>query len=305
MIDPHAAKVVAVLQADAKPMPADQDEWLAGYRADVDRFVRFQGPPPDVAVRDTTIDCPGGPLKLRVYGEDPTAPVALYCHGGGFVAGSLSGYDTPLRWLAIRSGWQVYAVDYRLAPESPYPAAVEECLAALVHIAAGAPKCLAVIGDSAGGLLAAVLARHARDRSIDLALQVLLYPNADLREAPSYPSRVDHDGVLIRVDELYRSLALYAAGADRSDPDLSPVCAGDLARLCPAFVVTNEFDPLRDEGELYARLLGDAGVGVVHERLPGMIHAGLQLAAAIPAGDALITRVAEHLKQAAARRAPA
>ena len=109
--------------------------------------------------------------------------------------------------------------------------------------------------------------------------------------------------MLIRVDELYRSLALYAAGADRGDPDMSPVCADDLAGLCPAVVITNELDPLRDEGELYAGRLAEADVAVIYDRLPGMIHAGLQLAAAIPASDDLITRVAEQLTQISAERA--
>lgn len=303
MIDPHAADVLATLQADAKPMPTDEDEWLKGYRAAVDDFTRFQGAPHNVLVRESAIEGPGGPLKLRIYGDEASSAVALYCHGGGFVAGSLDGYDTPLRWLALRSGWRIVAVDYRLAPEHLYPAALEDCEAALAHVAAGGlgdePAHLAVVGDSAGGLLATVLARQARDAGLKLALQVLLYPNADLRETPSYQSRAQYDGVLIRVDELYRSLALYAASADRDDPDLSPVRSDNLAGLCRAFVVTNELDPLRDEGELYARLLEQAGVAVDYERLPGMIHAGLQLAAAIPTGDALISHVADQLRRSA------
>ena len=183
MIDPAAADVLAILQEGAKPMPADQDEWLAGYRADVDGFTRFQGPPPHVTVRETSIEGSGEALTLRSYGNEASANVALYCHGGGFVAGSLDGYDTPLRSLATRSGWRTVAVDYRLAPEHPYPAALEDCWSALAHLAADAPARLAVIGDSAGGLLAAVLARRARDAGVALALQVLLYPNADLRES--------------------------------------------------------------------------------------------------------------------------
>ena len=108
MIDPAAADVLAILQQDAEPMPANQGEWLSGYRADVDGFKRFQGPQPDVAVRQAMIEGPGGPLALRIYGDNGEANqnVALYCHGGGFVAGSLDGYDTPLRWLAIRSRWR-------------------------------------------------------------------------------------------------------------------------------------------------------------------------------------------------------
>lgn len=268
-------------------------------------FTRFEGSPPDLAVHETTIDGSGGPLRLRVFegGGEARGPMAVFCHGGGFVAGSLDGYDTPLRWLAKRSAWRIVAVDYRLAPESPYPAAVEDCWVALVHAARGgldrAPTHLAVIGDSASGLLATVLARRARNAGVDLALQILLYPNTDLRETPSYPSRLEHDGVLIRVDELYRSLALYADGADRDAGDISPVLAEDLTGLCPAYVVTNEYDPLRDEGELYAGRLADAGVAVSHERLPGMIHAGMQLAAVVLAGDALITDIANRLRASA------
>ncbi len=310
-IDPQARSVLDQLAAGAAPMAADAGEWLAGYRAELEKVVAMQGAAPPIAGATRRVPLPdGGAIALRVYRPDDAAgrrPTALFIHGGGFVAGSLAAYDIPLRWLALRSGWQVAAIDYRLAPEHPFPAAVGDCAAALMvlltepDVEAGR---IAVIGDSAGGCLAAVIARRARDAGLSLALQVLLYPNTDLRpsaelpEGTSYPSRADYDGAVIRMDELRRSLDLYCGTADRTLPDVSPLLAPDLAGLCPALVVTNEVDPLRDEGEAYARRLRAAGVPVEAERVEGMIHSALQRGARIARGDALITRVAERLRAA-------
>ena len=302
MIDPQAAAVLRDMQAQAKPMPSDQAEWLRGYRAQLDALPRLQGPAPDIDVAAASCPGPAGPVRLRRYRPvaDGARPTVVFCHGGGFVAGTLDGYDVPLRWLALRSGWQVVAVDYRLAPEHPYPAAAEDCMAALHFVAAGGldadPAQIAVAGDSAGGLLTAVLARHARDEGLPLQLQIMLYPNTDLREAGPYPSRQAFDGTVIRIDELYRSLRLYLRDTDRTLPDVSPLLAPDLAGFCPALLITNECDPLRDEAEHYAERLRDAGVAVASERLPGMVHGALQMAAAVDAGDRLITRVAHALR---------
>ena len=310
-IDPQAKAVLDELAATAKPMASDGGEWLAGYRAELDRIVAMQGEAPPIAGATRRVPLPdGGTIALRVYRPDNAAgprPTALFIHGGGFVAGSLQGYDIPLRHLALRSGWQVAAIDYRLAPEHPFPAAVHDCAAALMvlltepDVEAGR---MAVIGDSAGGCLAAVTARRARDAGLPLALQVMLYPNTDLRpdgdlpEGTSYPSRAAYDGAIVRMDELHRSLDLYCGAVDRTLPDVSPLLARDLAGLCPALVMTNAIDPLRDEGEAYARRLRDAGVPVEAERLEGMIHGAFQRGARIAAGDALITRVAERLRAA-------
>ncbi len=301
MLDPQAAAVLAELAAQAKPMPSDDQAWLRGYRAELDEVVAMQGPAPAAAVADRWV----GALRLRCYrseGSDTWStvrPTVLYIHGGGFVAGSLDGYDIPLRHLALRSGWQVAAVDYRLAPEHPHPAAQEDCMAALRDLFAGGAACadprrIAVAGDSAGGALAALTAHGARAAGLPLRAQVLLYPNADLRDAADDASRAEHDGKVVRLDELRRSLALYAGTADRTA--LSPLLAADLAGLCPALVVTCECDPLRDEGERYAARLRQAGVAVEAERLGGMIHSVLQRGARVAAGDGLITRVAARLR---------
>ena len=243
---------------------------------------------------------------LRLYrseGRSPR-PTFLFIHGGGFVAGSLQGYDIPLRHLALRSGWQVAALDYRLAPEHPYPAAIDDCRAALqalhddLSLEADAAR-LAIGGDSAGGLLATVTAFRARDAGVSLALQVLLYPNTDLRAGAHHASRQQYDGAVIRVDELDRSLDAYLGGADRRQPDISPLLSAQLSGSCPTLLVTNEVDPLRDEAEAYGERLRKAGVSVEAIRLDGMIHSCLQRGARIAAGDALITLVAERLRSLA------
>ncbi len=302
MIDPQAQAVLDELRAGATPMPADQDSWLRGYREELDQIVSMQGSPPACTLTDgCTSGGDGQPLGLRLYradGPEPR-PTLLFIHGGGFVAGSLAGYDVPLRHLALRSGWQIAAVDYRLAPEHPFPAATGDCMAALRHLLADGAvdgRHVAVGGDSAGGLLAAVLAQRARDAGIALALQLLLYPNADLREGAHHASRGQFDGTVVRIDELYRGLDLYCLGHDRADADLSPLLAGDLAGLCPALLVTCENDPLRDEAEAYGRRLREADVTLEAVRLGGMIHSVVQRGARIAAGDRLITRLAEALR---------
>ena len=293
MIDPTAQIILGAMQAGAHPMPADTSAWLHEYRTQLDALPQWQGPPPDIEI----VEQPG----LRLYRPHPgpgLRPTVLFIHGGGFVGGTLHGYDIPLRWLALRSGWQVAAVDYRLAPEHPYPAAPDDCRDALDALAQGQhdadPSRLAVMGDSAGGLLATVMARHARDTGIPLRQQILLYPNTDLRPGPLYKTRAQYEGVVIRMAELYRSLDLYLAGQDRTAPDISPLCAS-LTGLCPALLITTENDPLRGDAEAYAAKLRAAEVPVVEECLPGMIHGVLQYAATVPAGDALITRVASAL----------
>ena len=226
MLDLTAAAVLAELAAKAKPMPADEADWLQAYREELEDIVAMQGPAPEVAVSEAVM--PGAtPIKMRWFipAGEGALPTVLFLHGGGFVAGSLEAYEIPLRHLALRSGWQVAAPDYRLAPEHPYPAAPDDCEAALRYLLGGgegrvAPARVAVVGDSAGGLLAAVTAMRAKRAGLPLVRQVLLYPNADLREGDDHASRREYDGTVIRMEELYRSLALYVGTAGRGDPDV-------------------------------------------------------------------------------------
>lgn len=307
MMDPQAKAVVDEMLAESKPMSPDDRVWLEAYRQQLDDVVAMQGAAPTMTIVECRSLTNASATALRLYRstEHGPWPTLLFIHGGGFVGGSLSAYDIPLRWLALRSGWQIAAIDYRLAPEHPFPAAPDDCAAALNSLfddpALGAdPRRIAIGGDSAGGLLTTVTARRARDAGLRLALQVLLYPNTDLREGNLHASRHQFDGIIVRVDELYRSLGLYLGTTDRAHPDVSPLLADDLSGLCPALLVTNEYDPLRDEGEAYGARLANAGVRVEAQRIDGMIHTALQRAARIDEGDALITRIAAALKAAGA-----
>ena len=233
------------------------------------------------AVRDVEMEGADGPLPARHYApQEPGGPhpLIVFFHGGGFVVGDLDTHDGPCRILCRHAGAHVLAVDYRLAPEHPFPAAVEDGQAALRWAAAHAdelgadPSRIAVAGDSAGGNIAAVVAREAAlEGGPSPVLQVLVYPATDMVE-PTRSHELFGGGFLLTRELLEWFAAQYVAGADPSDPRLSVLRADDLGGVAPALVVTAGFDPLRDEGEAYADKLHAAGVPVVLRRFPGLIH---------------------------------
>jgi acetyl esterase/lipase len=234
----------------------------------------------DVArIEDVEIPGPAGAIPARAYvpATAGTPPVVVYYHGGGWVLGGLDSYDGTCRALANASGAAVVSIDYRLAPEHPFPAAVDDAWAALEWVAANAaelgadPARLAVAGDSAGGNLAAVVALQARDGgSPPLRGQLLVYPVTDA--TMSHPSIEENaSGYFLTKADMEWFYGHYAP--DRPDDwRLSPLAAPDLAGVAPALVLTAEYDPLRDEGEAYARRLADAGVPVDLVRKDGLIH---------------------------------
>jgi acetyl esterase/lipase len=256
----------------------------AEARAEVERLAQgFSGGAPSLArVEDRSIPGPAGALPVRHYvpaGVAHPAPLVVYYHGGGWVVGSLASHDATCRFLAWEARVPVLAVDYRLAPEHRFPAALEDALAALrwaaaEHAVLGVdPARIAVAGDSAGGNLAAAVARLARrEAAPQPAFQLLLYPVTDLSaKHPSY--RLFPEGFFLTEGEMdwYRGHYLPDESA-ALDPRASPLLAPDLAGLPPALVVTAGFDVLRDEGEAYARALERAGVPVRLERHAGLIH---------------------------------
>ena len=238
-------------------------------------------------VRDLLI--PGGdgqPMPARVYRPQSALPlpVLLFLHGGGWIAGDLAGHDPLCRELALASHCLIVAVEYRLAPEHPFPAAPLDCLAALGWVAAHAGELggdatrLAVGGDSAGGNLAAAVTQLVRERGgPEIAFQLLVYPVTDHAfDTPSYLQFAE-GYLLTRVAmEWHWDLYLPNAAAGGS-PIASPLRAASLAGLPPALVITAEYDPLRDEGEAYARRLAEAGVAVQVVRYDGMLHAFFSL----------------------------
>ena len=244
-------------------------------------------------VRDVKIPGPGGEIPVRIYTPDiaKPAPALIYFHGGGWVLGDLESHDHVCRSLANRVPCVVLSVDYRLAPEAKFPAAVEDSMAATEWIAAHASELgidagrIAIGGDSAGGNLATVVARLARDRKGPrLIYQLLIYPGTDMRM--DWPSVEENaDGPLLTKPAMIWFLAQYLRGEeDKLDPLASPLLAADLGGLPPAFVLTAECDPIRDEGEAYAERLRTAGVAVEVKRYPGMPHGFFSFGGALTVG---------------------
>jgi len=241
-------------------------------------------------IEDFTVPGPRGPIGCRLYdpGEGKSLPSLLYMHGGGWVVGDLDSHDSVCRALARRAGCIVLSVDYRLAPEHRFPAAVEDAWAALAWLHENAasigadPDRLAVGGDSSGGNLAAVIARWARDRGgPPIAAQVLIYPAVDFGlDSPSYRAVGSGFGLTLESMRWYREQYLSKPG-DGASPDASPLRAGNLADLPPALVITCELDPLASEGSAYAAALSAAGVPVEHIHEPDMIHGYIRMAGVI------------------------
>jgi len=269
-VDPGIQKVLDGLNALDGP-PAHEVP-VAQARAGHEQETELLGGPGEEVgeVRDVEIAGAGGPVPVRVYVPlEPTGGVLAYFHGGGWVVGSIESFDTTCRALANASGAIVGSVGYRLAPEHPFPAGLEDCVAATKALAERYPdEPLAVAGDSAGGNLAIAVARRLRDR---VRAQALIYPVADA--GLNTPSMRDFgEGYGLTVAGLQRYWNFYVDGADGFQPDTSPLRAGDLAGLPPTFVLTAEFDVLRDEGEAMAEKLRAAGVAVTHRRYDGTIH---------------------------------
>ena len=233
------------------------------------------------SVRDLRIGGADGDLAARHYApEEPGGPhpLVVFFHGGGFVVGDLDSHDAPCRLLCRHAGVHVLAVDYRLAPEHPFPAAVEDSRAALRWAMAHAAELgadgerVAVAGDSAGGNIATVAAREAtREGETGPVLQVLVYPPTSM--VNSARSHQLFGGGFLLTRELMEWFAVqYVSEADPLDPRLSVLYDDNLGGAAPALVVTAGFDPLRDDGEAYAHKLREGGVPVVLRRFPGLIH---------------------------------
>jgi acetyl esterase len=259
------------------------------------------------SVRDHAVPVAGGAITVRVFTPRGAAPkpALVYFHGGGWLTGDVETHEGICRTLANAAGCVVASVDYRLAPEFTFPTAAEDACAAMRWVAEHARELgvdarrLAVGGDSAGGNLAAVAALMARDRGgPPLALQVLVYPVTDCDfERPSY--RENAEGCLLTADSMRYYWDLYVPNAaDRVSPYVSPLRAASLAGLPPALVITAEYDPLRDEGEAYARALAAAGVPVTHSRYPGMIHAFFRFTNVLDAARAAVAEVVAALQKA-------
>jgi acetyl esterase len=250
------------------------------------------------------VDAEGVPCRL--FRPRPVAPVVLYLHGGGWALGSIEEAEPLCRAIANASGWAVLAVEYRLAPEHPYPAAVEDVERAVAWLERYGdalevdPSRLALAGDSAGANLAAAVALRARDRGAPVfRMQALLCPALDLLDEGAARSELAKGFGLDRETIRWHVERYAPAVAHRGLADVSPLRATTFAGLPPAMVATAEYDPLRDQGEEYAAGLADAGVPVVATRYLGMIHGFTDLER-FDAAHAVVAQVASCLRHLAA-----
>jgi acetyl esterase len=286
-------------EAGAETLP------MAEGRRTILRHTRMTGgAQPIGAVRDLVVA--DRPARLYVpTGADPVSSLLLFFHGGGFMHGDIESHDAACRFLAERSGARLLAVDYRLGPEHPFPAAYDDAVAAHRWVAehgadVGAdPARVAVGGDSAGGTLAAVVAIEAARAGLPLALQLLVYPATDaVRDTQS--ARLFAEGFYLT--QAYMDLAneSYIATGDPRDPRISPLHAELPEGLAPAYVATAGFDPLRDEGEAYARRLAEAGVPVELRRFADQIHGFFNVVGVGRTSRSAVAEVAAKLKAALA-----
>jgi acetyl esterase len=259
-------------------------------------------------IEDRTLPGPAGPLPFRIYtplsaDHEPSGGLVFF-HGGAWVLGNLDTHDCLCRILANESGCRIISVDYRLAPEHPFPAAVDDACAATAWIAAHAAElgidsnCLAVAGDSAGGTLAAVVCQCTKGSGFAIALQVLLCPVTDIT-ADNQSRREFVEGYFLEGPLMSWAGAHYLpSGADLNDPRLSPLRAPDLSGLPPAVIHTAGYDLLRDEGKAYADALERAGVKVRHVCHEHMIHHFYAMAGAIPYARTALKAMGDDIKAA-------
>lgn len=310
MLDPQAKALLERAAASGRPAlhtlaPAEaRQEYLATRQP-------LQPDPPQVASAEAR-EAPGphGPIRLRLYrplGAQPgeVLPALVYFHGGGFVIGDLETHDVLCRSLANQAHCNVISVDYRLAPEHKFPAAVDDCVAATRWVAQEAarlgvdPARLAVGGDSAGGNLATVVALTARDAGGPaLAFQLLIYPTTDAaHDTASAEERAE--GYLLTRELIEYFDGSYVRGpADYADWRCSPLRAPDLSRLPPALILTAGYDPLRDEGKAYADRLEAAGVPVTYNCYEGMIHGFIMMGRVLDAANEAVKECAAALTKA-------
>jgi acetyl esterase len=303
-LDPRARRFLDFLAASARSGPPD----LKALRRATRAMAAFAAPTPDVERRDEVLGEGADRLTLRLYSPIGAAaamlPALVYFHGGGWISGSLDSHDALCATISARAGCRVVAVDYRLAPEHRFPAGIEDGLAALRAVEADPERFgvdlsrLAIGGDSAGANLAAVLMREA---SAPLVLQVLLCPvmeplgrTGSRQELAS--GYLIEEATMAFYWECYRSEGLAA-----DDPRVAPLRSESFARLPPALIHTAEFDPLRDEGELYAKALRRDGIAVELTVHAGMIHHFYGLGGVIPAALAPLDAIAEGIRAAFAR----
>jgi acetyl esterase len=301
-LDPQARAVIERLAASGAPPlhGLAPDEARRAYRAS--RAALAAAPAYVEEIRELSIPGLAGPLRARLYhpgGTGSAPPGMVYFHGGGFIYGDLDTHDVVCRGIAQGTPCAVVSVDYRLAPEHRFPAAVEDAFAATAWIAANGaalrldPARLVVAGDSAGGNRRGrgLMARDAGGPA--LSMQVLVYPTTDFAEEAESVASFAEGYLLTRESVRWVKRSYLRDERDAFDWRASPLRAGDFSRLPAAYIITAGFDPLRDEGRAYAELLAEAGTAVTHECLEGQVHGFLMMGADIAAAGHAIQRIGQ------------
>src|SRR5690606_14612053 len=304
-LDESARRVLDMLAAAGRPSYQSLTPQQARHTYREGRFAVSPETPAVAQVTNTIAATANGPVPMRIYREEGvdaiSAPALVFYHGGGWVFGDLDTHDVVCRTIARAARVVVLSIDYRLAPEHAYPAAVEDAYASFQWIVTHARDLgidlskLAVGGDSAGGNLAAVVSLMARDTGVTLAGQMLIYPVTDLsREHPSYGevANVPLTGETMRWFKRH-----YLDDTDAHDWRICPLLADSLEGLPPAVVMTAGHDPLRSEGDAYAQRLQEAGVQVTHVRYDGQIHGFLTMGRLIPEAGQLLEDASQWLEQ--------
>ncbi|MEU8526533.1 alpha/beta hydrolase [Streptomyces sp. NPDC048629] len=300
------APEIAMLMSAVAKAPDFSDLSPAEARAAELKDTRIYGERPMPMGHVEELELPGGLAATRYRAGTSSAGLVVYFHGGGFVLSNRAVYDAPLRFLAHHTGMDVLSVEYRLAPENPYPAPHDDAMVAWEYALTRAARWgipldrIAVAGDSAGANIAAVLAQRLCGQERQPALQVLIYPVTDL--AGSRPSHREFaDSPALTAKQIAWFLDQYAPrGVDRTDPRVSPLLADDLTGLPPALVTVAGFDPLRDDGLAYAARLTESGVPTALIREPGLVHGYLTLTALSTTSRDAVKRIASAIVRAMA-----
>ena len=303
MIDPAFEPILREARDHPAPPPAtvSVDERRQAMR---DEALTFRVEPAAMAaVEERLIELEGRTLHARLFvpAHEESSALVLYFHGGSFVAGDLETHDWLCRRLALDTRVRIVAFEYRLAPEHPFPAGLEDAVDAIRYVAArrgdfgDANARLIVMGDSAGANLATAAATLLRDEPLDVAAQVLIYPTLGPELVTDSAHRYA-TGFLLDVEQLRYDYGQYLAGfTDHTDPRVTPLLSNDLARVAPAVIVVAECDPLRDEGVAYAGLLEHFGVAVELLEAKGMVHGFLEMGGVVPSALEILDELAEHV----------
>jgi len=313
-LDPYVKRFLHLLAAASQKKPMELD--VGERRAALEYLMKLGAPDIEIAqAQDRVLSTPAGPLPVRIYAplplEDaspsPLLPGLIYFHGGGFVAGTVSTHDAIARSLATAGNCRVVSVEYRLAPEHPFPAGLEDALAAVNYVARHAENLgiisdrIGICGDSAGGTLAAATCQSlARTGDLHLALQLLICPILDYSRS-SASRRELASGYLVDEATLDHDLKHYVPkGTDPADPLISPLRADSVTGLPRTIIHTAEFDPMRDEGRAYFDRLVQAGSALTYTCHPGMIHLFYGLGAVIPYAGAAFDQIGGEIRGAMA-----